>query len=146
VLIPNGSCATSVNDTVFLTPGAATSFYFIQVSEDDVVQWNFQTYNDSFSVNAFALNFWGLISSDKTSDSGSVEAYLPGSYTITFFFQNVGSTSGYIDINIHIKKEIDGYYPLILSIIIIAIISIVLIKKKHIKITMMLSSDNAKKN
>lgn len=135
LLIPKGSCASSVNDTVFLTPGQATNFYFIQASEDDVVQWSFHTYNDSFNVNAFALNFWGLISSDKTSDSGSVEAYLPGSYTFTFYFQNAGSASGYIDINIHIREEtIEGYYPLIFIIIFISIISMVSIKKKGVKI------------
>ena len=130
MLIPKGSCATSVNDTVFLTPGQMTSFYYIQASEDDVVQWSFQTYNNSFNVNALALNFWGLISSDRTSDSGSVEALVTG--TITFYFQNGGLTSGYIDINIHIKKDIiDGYYPLIFIIILIPIILIVSIKKNY---------------
>ena len=134
LLIPNGSCATSVNDTVFLNPAQMTSFYVIEASEEDVVQWNFQTYNDSFNVNAYALNFWGLISSGRTSDSGSVEAMVTG--TITFFFQNAGLTSGYIDINIHIKEDvIEGYSPWIFTIIIISIISIVSIKKKGVKIS-----------
>lgn len=130
LLIPKGYCATSVNDTVFLTPAQMTSFYYIQASKGDVVKWSFQTYDDSFNVNAFALSFWGLVSSDRTSDSGSVEAMV--TTTIIFYFQNVGLTSGYVDINIHIKKDIiEGYYPLIFVIILIPIILIVSIKKNY---------------
>jgi len=130
LMIPNGSCATSVNDTVYLNPGMI-SFYFIQASEGDIIRWSFQTYNNFFNVSVFALNFWGLISSEKISDSGSLEAYLPGSYTITFYFQNGGSTSGYIDINIHKKKEtIEGYIPIIFIVSLISLISIISIKNK----------------
>lgn len=133
LIIPNGSSATSVNDTVFLAPAQMTDLYIIDSSLGDIVIWSFRTYDDPFSVTATCAGTT-LFSQGKTSDSGSVEALIPGG--LIFYFMNTGPNSGYIDINIHIKQDtIEGYHPIIFIVILISIISIISIKKMNIKTT-----------
>ena len=127
-ITPIGFCATSVNETVFLTPGQITSVYNIQVSGGDIVVWSFQTRDDAFNVQAFGVGAGVMTSSGKTSDSGSIEALVTGN--IAFTFQNMDSTSGYIEINIYIQKEtIEGFHPVIIIIVLISIVSVLSIRK-----------------
>ena len=133
LIITKGSCATSVNDTVFLAPAQMTNFYIIDSSLGDIVIWSFRTYDDPFSVTVTCAGAT-LFSQGKSSDSGSVETLIPGG--LIFYFINTGSNSGYIDINIHIKNDtIEGYHPIIFIVILISIISIISIKKISIKTT-----------
>ena len=135
-LLPKGSCSSSIDTTIFLNPGQISPIYNIQVSRGDVVQWSFQTYNDSFNVYALAVGVGTMGSVGKTADSGSIEALAIGN--IGFYFQNMGPASGYIDIKAYIQVDtIEGYHPMIFIIMLISIISITMLvslKKKSIKI------------
>ena len=140
LMIPKGTCATSVNDTIFLNAGSMSPIYSISVSRRDIVKWSFQTYNDSFNVYVLAYTYASanhiqvyMDSSGKTSDSGSIRVVTTGN--ILFYFQNEGwevdSASGYIDISIRNKGvTIAGYHPLIFLVILISVISIVSLKRK----------------
>jgi len=136
LILPKGSCSSSIDVTIFLNPGQISPIYYIQVSGGDVVKWSFRTYNDSFNVYALAVGVGTMASTGKTSDSGSIEALTNGN--IVFYFQNMGPASGYIDIKAYIKKDtIEGYHPMIFIIMLISIISIAMLvslKKKSIKI------------
>ena len=131
LIIPKGFCSSPINVTVFLNFGEISPFYTMSVSKDEIVLWSFQTYDTSFNVQAVAIGVGVMLSSGKTSDSGSVEALTTGD--IVFYFANLGPDSGYIDIDIAIRiKEdsIDGYLSLPFIIIPVSIISLILIKRK----------------
>ena len=132
LILLKGSCSSSINTTVYLNPGGISPSYTIQVSKGDVVEWSFQTYNDSFNVNAQAFGMGTMVSTGKTSDSGSIEALATG--TLGFLFQNMGPSSGYIEIKASIKQDtVDGYHPIIFIIMlsfIISIATLVYLKKK----------------
>ena len=131
-MIPKGFGATSIKTTVFLNPFQMSPIYNMQVSRGDVVLWSFQTYNDSFNVQALGLGVGTMVSSGSTSDSGSVEALAAGN--IGFYFTNMDLNSGYIDISIRIKEDsIEGYPYMIFVVIFISILSIISIKKKSVK-------------
>jgi hypothetical protein len=129
LLIPKVSCSSY---TVFLNMGQMAGPYILQVSEEDKIRWSYQTYNDSFTVSAYCTGV-AVMTSTGTSDSGTVKAIITGG--VIFAFMNIGSTSGYIDINIRVVKEraIKGYHLIIFIITIISIISIISIRKMRIK-------------
>ena len=129
LIIPKGFCSSPINATVYLNFGEISPFYTMSVSKDEIVLWSFQTYDTSFNVQAVAIGVGVMLSSGKTSDSGSVEALTTGN--IVFYFANLGPDSGYIDIAIRIKEDsIDGYLSLPFMIIPVSIISLILIKRK----------------
>ena len=131
LMIPKGFGATPINVTVFLNPIQMSPMYTMQVSKGDIVLWSFQTYNDSFNVQALGTGVGTMVSSGSTSDSGSIEALAAG--TIIFYFINMGSNSGYIDISIRIKEDaIEGYPYMIFIVMLFSIISMISIKKKSI--------------
>lgn len=132
--IPRGVSATPINATVFLNVAQMSPIYNIAVSEGGTVLWSFQTYNDSFTVMAVGGGVGTVVSSGMTSDSGSVVAIATGN--IAFTFMNLGSNSGYIDIDISIKAEdsIEAYTYITFFIISFTIIGLIAIKKKRIKI------------
>ena len=132
LIIPKGYSATPINATVFLIPGQMSPIYTIQVSKGEVVKWSFQTYNDSFNVGAIGLGVGTVVSSGHMADSGSVEALVTGS--IMFYFTNMGSNSGYIDISIRIQEDtIEGYPYTIFIVILISIVSVISIKLKQMR-------------
>ena len=145
LMIPKGTCDTSVNDIVFLNAGSQSPIYSISVSWGDIVKWSFRTYNDSFNVYTLAYQYVSdnaiqvyMDSTGKTSDSGSIRIVTTGN--ILFYFQNEGfevdSANGYIDINIYIKKDtIEGYPSMIFIVTLISLITIISIKKMNIKTT-----------
>ena len=133
LMIPK-AYATPVNTTVFLNIAQISPIYNMSVSEGDTVLWSFSTYNSSFNVMAVGGGVGTMVSSGKTSDSGSIVAVATGN--IAFTFMNSGLSSGYIDIAISIKVEnsIGAYTYISFIIISFTIIALISIKKKSIRI------------
>ena len=100
------------------------AFYQLDVNEDDIIQWSFRTYNNSFKVEMWSTSYTGwTISIGKTLDNGTDTVSI--TETIAIRFDNIDNTSGYIAIiiNINPQDSISGY-NIILIISIIALISI----------------------
>lgn len=129
MITPIGSSATSIDETLFLDPGHIPVIRTLQVSNGDVVRWSFLTRDDPFKVNMISTGAGVMVSSGKTSDSGSVEAIATGTIAFTFF--NMDSVSGYIELKIYIQAEsIGGFYPILIVMTLLPLTLILLIRKR----------------
>ena len=124
----------SIMETVYLDPGERTDFSTIKVNENDVVRWSFNTHDNSFIVYCYLFLYgdsWGELplSSAKKADSG--ERIMQEELNLLFVCINTDSVGGYIDIDVHIKREptVSSYSFIIVVISILSIISVVIIKK-----------------
>ena len=119
-----------ISDTVYLEKWDVASGYTLDANKDDIIAWEFRTYDNPFIV-YFRCQDPKIISHDKTVNKGKMRALV--SIELRFSFENIGDTGGgYLEFEIKIidglKKIIDGYNVLILFGI-ISIISVVSIKR-----------------
>ena len=116
----------AISDTVYLEKWDVASGYTLDANKDDIIAWEFRTYDNPFIV-YFRCQDPKIISHDKTANKGRFRALV--SMEFRFSFENIGDTGGgYLEFEIKIMKIIDGYNVLILFGI-ISIISVVSIKR-----------------
>lgn len=140
LIIPNvySDCEfRDLKETVYLNPNDLfyRCMWFVETTEDEgkefILQWNFKTYNNSFTVN-FSKDL-DILSNGKTKDHGEVDKFI--GVVTDFYIRNTDIIGGYIDIDIHLKEEIIiNSYELIIVFMTISVISVaILFKKKFIK-------------
>lgn len=128
--IPNVNC---IKDTVYLEYQDVTPVYSLEVSEGDLILWEFRTYDNPFICELRCLEWAVFVSWDKTSDKGILEVLESNTYR--FRFDNIGQhppQGGYLEFEIKVIVRIPLYYLLIILAIVsfISLISIASIKLK----------------
>jgi hypothetical protein len=126
-IIPN---VKAISDTVYLEKWDVASGYRLNASKNDIINWEFRTYNNPFIV-YFRCQDPTIISHDKTENSGRLRALV--STEFRFSFENIGNTGGgWLEFEIKIIPIIKGYNVLLL-IGAISLVSIIFIKKLKVK-------------
>jgi len=104
----------------------------LEIEKDEVITWDFTTYNSSFEVIlALWINTYTFVVDlcfQQTNDKGEYRITQTGDYRITV--GNFGQNNGYIHIVIENKKEISSY-PISL-VVFFSILGLIVYKRKKL--------------
>ena len=135
-LIPNVKGIERMEETLYCTRGIHYPIFDnVEIEKDEVITWDFTTYNSSFeAILALWISTYTFVvdlSLQQTNDKGEYRITQTGYYRFTV--GNFGQNDGYIHIVIENKKGVSSY-PLFLMFGIIGIATIVkTIKIKRLK-------------
>ena len=118
-------CSTGIHYPIFEN---------VEIEKDEVITWDFTTYNGSFeAILALWINTYTFVvdlSFQQTNEKGEYKITQAGDYLFTF--GNFGESAGYVHIVIENKQEISGY-PLSLTFGLVGIVTTRKIAKMKVK-------------
>ena len=134
-IIPNVKGIARVEKTIYCQRGFSyLVFENVTIEKDEVISWDFTTYNSSFEATlALWINSFTIVAElcfQQANDIGQYTITQAGSYRITV--SNFGLNDGYIHIVVENKEGISGY-PLFLTSGLVGIAIIGKIVKMKVK-------------
>lgn len=134
-LIPNVKGIERVEKTLYCQRGFSYNiFESVTIEQDEVISWDFTTYNNSFEASlALWINTFSIVTElcvQQANDIGEYKITQTGSYRITV--SNFGLNDGYIHIVVENKEGISGY-PLFLMFGLVGIVITGKIVKMKVK-------------